>query len=98
MTLNGFDSLDALAKDYCNPFSRNRDGINIGEGAAVFLMTSEESAVALLGVGESSDAYHVSAPHPEGEGAALAMIRALEAGNLKPGESIILTCTAPRPS
>ena len=36
MTLDGFDSLEALAQDYCNPFSRNRDGINIGEGAAVF--------------------------------------------------------------
>ena len=86
MTLNGFDSLDALSKDYCNPFSRNRDGINIGEGAAMFLMSTEESAVSLLGVGESSDAYHVSAPHPEGDGAALAMLRALEAANLKPGE------------
>lgn len=86
MTLGGFDSLGALAKDYCNPFSRNRDGINIGEGAAIFLMTPEESAVSLLGVGESSDAYHVSAPHPEGDGAALAMLRALEAAHLKPGQ------------
>ncbi len=83
MTLGGFDSLQALAKDYCNPFSRNRDGINIGEGAAVFLMTREESAISMLGVGESSDAYHVSAPHPEGEGAALAMQRALAAAHLK---------------
>lgn len=52
MTLGGFDSLQALSHDYCNPFSRNRDGINIGEGAAIFLITSEESAVSLLGVGE----------------------------------------------
>ncbi|HXN86117.1 MAG TPA: beta-ketoacyl-[acyl-carrier-protein] synthase family protein [Candidatus Binataceae bacterium] len=86
MTLNGFDSLDALSKDYCNPFSRNRDGINIGEGAAMFLMTTEKSAVSLLGVGESSDAYHVSAPHPAGDGAALAMILALKAASLKPGD------------
>ncbi len=86
MTLNGFDSLDALAKDYCNPFSRNRDGINVGEGAAMFLMTTEESAVSLLGVGESSDAYHVSAPHPDGGGAVLAMLRALESAGLKPGD------------
>ena len=41
MTLGGFDSLQALSQDYCNPFSRNRDGINIGEGAAVFLITRE---------------------------------------------------------
>jgi 3-oxoacyl-[acyl-carrier-protein] synthase-1 len=86
MTLNGFDSLDALAQDYCNPFSRNRDGITIGEGSAVFLMSKEPSPVALLGVGESSDAYHVSAPHPDGDGAALAMFRALEAAGLKPEE------------
>lgn len=84
MTLGGFDSLQALSKDYCNPFSRNRDGINIGEGAAVFVMTSAESAVSLLGVGESSDAYHVSSPQPDGDGAALAMLRALDAAHLEP--------------
>jgi 3-oxoacyl-[acyl-carrier-protein] synthase-1 len=84
MTLNGFDSLEALARDYCNPFSRNRDGINIGEGAAVFLMSREPSPVALLGAGESSDAYHVSAPDPEGAGAARAMRHALEHANLAP--------------
>ena len=86
MTLGGFDSLQALSKDYCNPFSRNRDGINVGEGAAVFMMTSEKSAVSLLGVGESSDAYHVSSPHPNGDGAALAMLRALEDAHLKPDQ------------
>jgi 3-oxoacyl-[acyl-carrier-protein] synthase I len=84
MTLGGFDSLQALSQDYCNPFSRNRDGINIGEGAAVFVMTSAESAVSLLGVGESSDAYHISSPQPDGDGAALAMLRALDAAHLEP--------------
>jgi 3-oxoacyl-[acyl-carrier-protein] synthase I len=84
MTLQGFDSLEALAHDYCNPFSRNRDGINIGEGAAVFLMSREPSPVALLGVGESSDAYHVSAPDPEGAGAARAMTDALKRAGLTP--------------
>ncbi|HEY1851479.1 MAG TPA: beta-ketoacyl-[acyl-carrier-protein] synthase family protein [Candidatus Binataceae bacterium] len=86
MTLGGFDSLQALSKDRCNPFSRNRDGINIGEGAAVFLMTREESPVTLLGVGESSDAYHISSPHPGGDGAVLAMRRALDAADLRPEE------------
>jgi 3-oxoacyl-[acyl-carrier-protein] synthase-1 len=86
MTLGGFDSMQALAKDYCNPFSRNRDGINIGEGAAVFLMTREESAVSLLGVGESSDAYHVSAPDPQAAGAQLAILRALGAARLDPAQ------------
>ncbi|MGA2411584.1 MAG: beta-ketoacyl-ACP synthase, partial [Candidatus Binataceae bacterium] len=84
MTLNGFTSMEALARDYCNPFSRNRDGINIGEGAAVFLMSHQPSPIALLGVGESSDAYHVSAPDPEGTGAARAMRRALEHAKLAP--------------
>jgi 3-oxoacyl-[acyl-carrier-protein] synthase-1 len=77
LTLNGFNALEALAADYCNPFSRNRDGINIGEGAAAFLVSREEAPVALLGVGESSDAYHVSAPDPEGRGARRAMEGAL---------------------
>lgn len=86
MTVGGFASLEALAQEYCNPFSRNRDGINIGEGAAVFLMSREPSAVALLGVGESSDAYHASAPDPEGAGAAQAMRRALEHAQLVPAE------------
>ncbi len=86
MTFGGFDSLEALSKDRCNPFSRNRDGINIGEGAALFLMTREESPVTLLGVGESSDAYHVSSPHPDGDGAVLAMRRALDAADLKAEE------------
>ena len=82
LTLNGFHSLEALAADYCNPFSRNRDGINIGEGAAIFLMSREPARVALLGVGESSDAYHVSAPDPEGIGAIRAMDLALTAARL----------------
>jgi len=84
MTLNGFDSLEALAHDYCNPFSRNRDGINIGEGAAVFLLSREPSPVELMGVGESSDAYHVSAPDPEGAGAIMSMKRALQHARLLP--------------
>jgi 3-oxoacyl-[acyl-carrier-protein] synthase I len=82
MTLNGFQSLESIAADYCNPFSRNRDGINIGEGAAVFLMSRETARVALLGVGETSDAYHVSAPDPEGTGAVRAMRLALESADL----------------
>jgi 3-oxoacyl-[acyl-carrier-protein] synthase-1 len=57
--------------------SRNRHGINIGEGAALFLLSKEESDIALLGTGESSDAHHISAPHPEGLGAELAMQAAL---------------------
>ncbi|WP_018623678.1 beta-ketoacyl-[acyl-carrier-protein] synthase family protein [Kangiella aquimarina] len=77
MTLNGFDSLEAISSDLCLPFSANRKGINIGEGAALFIMSREKSEVALLGVGESSDAHHISAPHPEGAGAVSSMQMAL---------------------
>lgn len=84
LTVNGFQSLELIAADRCNPFSRNRDGINIGEGAAVFLMSREPSAVALLGVGESSDAHHMSAPDPAGAGALRAMRLALDAAGLPP--------------
>ena len=78
LTLNGFDSLEALSAGRCNPFSVNRDGINIGEGAAAFLVTPEPAAVELLGLGETSDAYHVSAPDPDGVGAEAAMRSALD--------------------
>jgi 3-oxoacyl-[acyl-carrier-protein] synthase-1 len=84
MTVSGFSSLEAVSRDLCNPFSRNRDGINIGEGAAAFLMSSDDAAVRLLGCGECSDAYHMSAPHPEGEGAYQAMRMALIDAALNP--------------
>ncbi|MBK8158047.1 MAG: beta-ketoacyl-[acyl-carrier-protein] synthase family protein [Rhodospirillaceae bacterium] len=76
-TLNGFASLDAMSRGLCNPFSRNRDGINIGEGAAAFLLTREAAQISLLGCGESSDAHHLSAPDPTGAGAKMAMSAAL---------------------
>lgn len=78
MTLRGFGSLGALAEGSCRPFSTEATGINIGEGGAVALIErSGEGMVLVEGVGESSDAYHVSAPDPEGLGARLAMERAL---------------------
>jgi 3-oxoacyl-[acyl-carrier-protein] synthase-1 len=64
--------------------SRNRRGINIGEGAALFVMTAGTGPVALLGVGESSDAHHISAPEPEGRGAEAAMRAALADAGLAP--------------
>ncbi|HET7133390.1 MAG TPA: beta-ketoacyl-[acyl-carrier-protein] synthase family protein [Gammaproteobacteria bacterium] len=82
LTLNGFDSLDSLAKNICNPFSANRSGINIGEGACVFLMTKAPGPVRLGGVGESSDGYHMSAPDPDGRGAEIAMQAALRDAGL----------------
>lgn len=83
-TLEGFSALGALSKTTCNPFSKNRDGTMIGEGAALFLMTREPGDIALLGVGASADAYHISAPRPDGSCAHLAMQAALDDARLKP--------------
>jgi 3-oxoacyl-[acyl-carrier-protein] synthase-1 len=80
LTVNGFAALELVSPSRCKPMSRNRGGINIGEGAALFLMTRETergAKIALLGAGESSDAYHSSAPHPDGIGAEAAMRAAL---------------------
>lgn len=84
LTLGGFASLEAMSTTAANPFSLNRDGINIGEAVAVFLMTKEQSKVQLLGVGESSDAYHMSAPEPNGKGALAAMQAALDDADIGP--------------
>ncbi|MGU3525471.1 beta-ketoacyl-[acyl-carrier-protein] synthase family protein [Enterobacteriaceae bacterium C23F] len=84
MPVNGFNSLESLSTTLCQPFGRDRCGITIGEGAALMLLTREPQPVALLGVGESSDAHHISAPHPEGEGAIRAIQQALSDANLHP--------------
>lgn len=76
-TVAGFAALESLSARQCNPLSGNRNGINIGEGAALFLMSKEPATVALHGWGESSDGYHISAPDPAGNGARLAIDAAL---------------------
>ncbi len=86
LTVNGFSALDSVSEQICNPFSRNRDGITIGEGAALFLLNTQSGSVRLCGVGESSDAHHISAPHPEGEGAEVAMRAALKEAELRPDQ------------
>jgi 3-oxoacyl-[acyl-carrier-protein] synthase-1 len=83
-TLYGFHSLEVLSAAPCRPFDPQRDGISIGEGAAFALLARGESGVALLGLGESSDAHHMSAPHPQGLGAQLAMKAALRDAGLMP--------------
>ena len=87
LTLNGFSALEAVSGQRCNPFSVNRNGINIGEAAVLFLMTraaSSSSSIALLGSGASSDAHHISAPEPTGRGALQAMRKALDRASLQP--------------
>lgn len=86
LTLNGFAALDAIATGPTRPFCAGRDGINIGEGAAVFLMTREPGPVRLAGAGDASDAHHISAPQPEGEGAEAAMRMALADAGLDAAE------------
>ncbi len=84
MTLRGFHGLGVLSSTACRPFAAGRDGISIGEGGALFLLQRQGTAMAhVCGVGESSDAHHQSAPHPEGEGAALAMQRVLDRSGLR---------------
>jgi 3-oxoacyl-[acyl-carrier-protein] synthase I len=89
MTLHGFRGLGILSEKACRPFHVGRDGINIGEGAALMLLERESPATAshdvyVLGVGESSDAYNMSSPDPTGRGAREAMERAMRAGGLVP--------------
>ncbi len=86
-TLYGFHSLQLTSAAPCRPFDAARDGISIGEAAAFALLEREPGSLSgddilLLGIGESSDAYHMSAPHPEGLGARTAMRAALAAANL----------------
>ncbi|WP_417787801.1 beta-ketoacyl-[acyl-carrier-protein] synthase family protein [Stutzerimonas xanthomarina] len=84
LTLRGFSALEATSIRVCNPFSVNRDGINIGEAAAVFLMTRERAPIALLGGGASSDAHHISAPDPQGLGAIASMGKAMSSAGILP--------------
>jgi 3-oxoacyl-[acyl-carrier-protein] synthase-1 len=86
LTLRGFEALEALSSGTCRPFSVDRDGINIGEAAALFLLSREAGPVEFLGGAGSSDAFHISAPHPDGEGAFQAMRGALADAGLAPGQ------------
>jgi len=86
LTLNGFDALESLAPDRCNPFSANRRGINIGEGACVFVVSRRPGPIRLAGVGESSDGYHISAPDPSGRGAEVAIRAALAHAGAAPSD------------
>ena len=84
----GFHALEAISDSLTNPFSKNRKGINLGEGAAFFLLDADAiSGVALLGAGESADAHHMTAPGPDGAGPARAMRAALQSAGIT-GEQI----------
>jgi 3-oxoacyl-[acyl-carrier-protein] synthase-1 len=90
LTLRGFHSLDLVSEQACRPLDKHRQGINIGEAAGLLLLekSAPEHAACphLLAVGESSDAYHMSSPHPGGDGAVLAMQNALRLSGLSAGD------------
>jgi 3-oxoacyl-[acyl-carrier-protein] synthase-1 len=94
-TLTGFHALGLLSPFPCTPWDEGRCGISIGEGAAFALLDMETqqdtgqddgNGLTLLGYGESNDAYHITAPHPEGAGAVLAMRAALDSAGLTAGD------------
>jgi 3-oxoacyl-[acyl-carrier-protein] synthase-1 len=96
-TLYGFNSLQVISENICRPSDSERSGISIGEAAGFALVEkidpskndntgADNQGYALLGYGESSDAYHMSTPHPEGEGAVLAMQTALTRAQLNPSD------------
>ena len=86
--MNGFHALGALSEDRCRPLAPDRDGINLGEAVALFIAEkpSEKGIALFLGAGETSDAYHATAPDPEGTGAESAMRSALAAARLNPSQ------------
>lgn len=91
-TMNGFNSLMILDREHCRPFDKERNGLNLGEGAGFLVLESDESVKSrnatvfckLTGYSNTNDAYHQTASSPTGEGAFLAMTRALDLANLEP--------------
>ncbi len=84
--INGFNVLEALSLSRCKPFAANRAGITIGEASGLMWLDKTPGPIFLAGFGETSDAYHISSPDPEGEGAKKAMLEALSRAGLKPTE------------
>lgn len=92
-TLHGFNALGLVSPNSCKPLDEARDGINIGEAGGFILLSNTKPSdpvnacgVEIVGVGESSDAYHISTPHPEGEGAQLAMLAAMAQADISMDE------------
>lgn len=92
VAFTGFARLGAIAPEICQPFDKNRKGMMVGEGAGMLVLESLESAekrnanvyAEIIGYGLSCDAYHITIPHPDGEGVISAMIKALKSANLRP--------------
>lgn len=82
LSVHGFNSLEILSNEKTQPFSKNRKGINIGEGAALFTIEKNSFGIEILGIGETSDAYHASKPDPTGKQIVNAVKIALKSANL----------------
>lgn len=82
LTVRGFSALGVISESLCNPSSLNRKGVNIGEGAALFVMSKKPAEVRLVGVGACSEAFHISKPRADGSGAEKAMSLALRNAGL----------------
>ena len=82
-TVNGFMALESVSPGLCKPFGQHRDGINLSEAAALFVLSKEPGAVVLSGIGSSSDAYHFSAPDPDGVAVSSAVRQALTQAGLQ---------------
>src|SRR5204862_4953706 len=88
----GFDSLQALSRSQCRPFDANRDGLALGEGAAVLALETLEAATKretpilgeIAGYGAATDAHHLTQPHPQGEAALASMLAACESAGIGP--------------
>jgi len=83
-TVNGFMALESVSAGLCKPFGVHRDGINLSEAAALFILSKQPGPVKLTGIGASSDAYHFSAPDPSGEAVANAIRMAWRQAQLSP--------------
>jgi 3-oxoacyl-(acyl-carrier-protein) synthase len=98
----GFIKLMVASKAHCKPFDKNRNGINLGEGAAVFVLEKESSAMkrkikkqgTVLGYGSSCDGYHITSPRPDGRGLRKAISFALKQAQLLPSEIAFINAHA----
>lgn len=95
-TISGFESLGAVSSDLTQPFGEHRDGINLGEGGALFILDKESSPYELSGWGESSDAYHISSPEPKAIAVQSAIKHALQMSEIKTPDFICAHGTGTR--
>lgn len=95
-TIAGFESLGAVSSDLTQPFGEHRDGINLGEGGALFILDKESSPYELSGWGESSDAYHISSPEPNAIAVQSAIKHALQMSEIEAADFVCAHGTGTR--